>query len=382
MPPDWWRERARHWHFTSHLAAGADIMRTSASIVLAAFCAATAGAFGATVPQNLAPTSTIISNDLGISGNVFDLQDQEIDGGRFHQGIDPDDPTTPNPIEVAFIRNAPVTISFVRFWNWSDHTVGEFTFKLQSYTGTSTLPADVQNDANWVDIPGTTISYANFPRSDYLSFAPVTTQGLRWVWLKDNNATARGNVRYSEFEFYAEDVNALDWTNSLASATYKDATNTIDLLSGAAPVFDNLIGTRFDGPQVKPGTVTLLWDSEFRPDQVRFYNADMGANRTESFSLSYLRWGGNPDNPADWLPTGFVFTSAGDDAFPQAAWLQVMDLPKLWTRGLRFNIDDPSTAIHEILRLWEIEVFGGLPEPASLSLLAFSGLLLVRKRRA
>jgi hypothetical protein len=332
-------------------------------MAVAAFPAVLLAGRAAAAPLNLALGATISSNDGGISGNVFDLQDHEADGGRFHQSIDAD----VTPIKIAFVRPTEATVSFARFWNWTDPVSGAFAWKLQSLTAGGNPAVD----ADWTDIPGTATSYASHPRSDFVSFAPVTTRGIRWVWTGDNNAGGTGNVRYSEFEYYSENVNALDWTNSLASATYTDGTSTINLLGG--PVFDNRIATRFESPQAKPQTITLLWASGFRIDTLRLLSGDMAINRTEDFSVSYLMAGGDPANPAHWLATGA--------AYPGGTAPNYLDiLLDVGTRGLRLNITDPSTFSHEILRLWEIEVFGAVPEPASLALLA-GGLCLLRRRR-
>jgi len=325
------------------------------------------GRAGASAWTNLAPDATMYYNDAGISGHVTQLQDREVVRGRYHQSIDFD--VTPG--KISFVLADATDISLVRFWNWTDPTGGEMTFHLEQLTGT-----DPTNDAHWTLIPGTEQTFASYPRGYSLSFPTVNTKGLRWVLTHDNNPSGVGNIRYSEFEYYAADVNALDLT-ALADCTITH--------SGGAnmkpTVADDDISTRFEG-STGPQQVTVLWNDPHALAHMRIFVEDAGIGDMADFALLYLTAGGDPGNPGDWLATGYDFSSNDKN---------ILDLMlDLTTRGLRLDIRDPSTNTgHPILRLWELEVFeaepeqeAAIPEPVTALLVAFGAIGLARRRRA
>jgi hypothetical protein len=317
---------------------------------------ASASTLRAAAWTNLAPGATLTSNDSGISGSVFDLQDQEVDGGRYHQSINFE---TTNA-RIAFVRAAAEDVSFVRFYNGTDPVGGAFGYKLQYLTG-----ANPALDADWTDIPGSARSFVNNPRSYFQTFDPVNTRGIRWYLTEDNNAGGTGNIRYSEFEYYGLDQNKIDWMQRVTEVKHS---------SGAiitSTVTDNDMLTRYVGPSNGPQNVRMLWAQPFVAEHIRFLAGDTSpTNGIETFTIEYLILGGDPDNNADWLPTGVSVTG-------NSSPLKAFDLPGIYTRGLRINMSDPSSFSHEVLRLNEIEVF---PEPASASVLAVVGAMLLRRR--
>jgi len=321
-----------------------------------------AGSARAAAWTNLAVGSTVGGNQ----GDQSVLTNQEVNGSRWHQNaIDFD----ADPGRIYFQMGSPADIGFARFWNWSDNVGGPMGMELQALTG-----SDPNLDTDWTTIPGSSASFGSVPSSYYVSFPAVNTSALRWYITPDNNVGGAGNLRYTEFEFYSQDQNALDLTSQAIEISHS---TDGDISATAA---DGLFANRYNGPDNQPQKVTILWDG--KPLSIEHFRmgAEDPGQRIETWSLEYLQLGGDPNQEADWLATDIDQTSP---TLTGSFNLLAYDL-NVVTLGLRLNIADPSTnGDHEILRLWELEAFGSrIPEPgtAVLAALGTVGMFLRRRR--
>ncbi|OPZ31355.1 MAG: PEP-CTERM motif protein [Lentisphaerae bacterium ADurb.BinA184] len=312
----------------------------------------------AAVWTNLAVGSTVGGNQ----GAQTCLIDEEGQAGnpRWHQTSTDFDA---NPGRIYFHRGSATDMAFIRFWDWSDPaTPGPMAWRLQQLTG-----ADPNNDADWTDIAGTSEASPSVPRYYHQTFAPVTTSALRW-YITGDNLDGAGNLRYTEFEIYGADQNALDLTGAATQIVHSNGTNLVPYVA------ENNVYNRYDGPGGAQ-KVTMLWSGKpLIIDHLRIYSEDR-ASGIQAFTLQYLRLDGDPLNDDDWLATGIAETN-------NYTPILNYDLGGLVTLGLRLDITDPSTnGGHEILRLRELEVFGTvIPEPSTVLLLAAAGLPLLRRR--
>lgn len=282
------------------------------------------------------------------------------------------------PAKIAFDLGAgnETDVSYVRFYNMTDNVNGPFTCNLQSLNA----GGSPGTDADWTNIAGTTtVMNTSFETGgQQLSFSPVHTRALRWVFTQDNSPGGTGNFRTSEFEFYTANQNTLNLANLPGSTLrWTNGTTTLDPVNAyegnpGAPRFDAGNGPTTGDPQ----TVTLLTPDPVTIAHLRIMAEDNGQSIGQ-FSIEYLGVGGNPANSADWMSIAGLTGLTGQ---PNIADYNLP--PNITSNGVRLNIANSSTnnGDHH-LRLWQFEAFRVVPEPASLSLLALGGLALLRRRR-